>query len=463
MHPLIENLFAKSPNFIQELMVSFYNFKAYKKRYGGNYKAYFKHFQKAKIFSLEELKHDQFDRLMHFLKHAKANSNFYSKLYQNIDFEEFNTIDDIEKLHILDKEKLRESIDQIYTIPKEEGNIGKTGGTTGKSLEVVYVFDNTQERFAMLDNFRSGFGYELGKKTAWFSGKHLLNSKDLNKKRFWKMDHFYKVRYYSTFHIKEDYMKYYVEDLMKFAPQFMVGFPSSMLEIARYGMKYNYNFPENTIKAIFPTAETVNNQTRSTLETFFKTKVYDQYASSEGAPFIFECKNNKLHFELQSGVFEVLDNSNQPTECGRLVVTSFTTYGTPLIRYDIGDSVELSNEKCDCGNNNPLVKCILGRIDDYVFSPENGKINLGNVSNTLKDTKGIIKFQALQNELDAIIVKTVIDKNIFSDDIEKIFIKNWIDRMGSSMKISIEYVDDIPVEASGKYRMVKNNIKHLIS
>ncbi len=35
--------------------------------------------------------------------------------------------------------------------------------------------------------------------------------------------------------------------------------------------------------------------------------------------------------------------------------------------------------------------------------------------------------------------------------------------MGSSMKISIEYVDDIPVEASGKYRMVKNNVKHLIS
>lgn len=463
MHPLIEKFFAKSPNFVQELMVSFYNYKAYKKRYGGNYQKYFQQFQQAKNLTLAELQQIQFDKLKHFLHHAKTQSAFYAKVYQNIDVNSFQSVNDIQQLPVLDKETLRASINEVYTLPKSEGNVGKTGGTTGKSLEVVYVYDNTQERFAMLDNFRSGFGYHLGKKTAWFSGKHLLNAADLAKNRFWKTDHFYKVRYYSTFHIKTDYMRYYVENLIQFAPEFMVGFPSSMLEIARYGLKNGYDFPAHTIKAIFPTAETVTADTRHTLETFFKTKVYDQYASSEGAPFIFECKNNKLHLELQSGVFEVLDANNQPTESGKLVVTSFTTYGTPLIRYDIGDSIELSHETCDCGNHNPLVKQILGRIDDYIYSPENGKINLGNVSNTLKDTKGIVKFQAVQDALDAIVVKTVVDKTIFTPEIEKTFLKNWRDRVGNAMTIDIVYVEDIPVEASGKYRMVKNSIKHLIS
>ena len=75
-----------------------------------------------------------------------------------------------------------------------------------------------------------------------------------------------------------------------------------------------------------------------------------------------------------------------PTQSGRLVVTSFTTEATPLIRYDIGDSVVLedSNKICSCGNNNPMVKKINGRIDDYIYSPQTGKINLGNISNTLK-------------------------------------------------------------------------------
>lgn len=462
MHPILEKIFSKSPNIIQELMISLYNYKAYKERYGGNYTNYFKYFQSQQNLTLDELKKSQFTKFIKFLTYSKENSKFYSKLYREIDLETFTSIQDIEKLPILDKEMLRTNINDVYTIPKSEGNIGKTGGTTGKSLEVVYVYDNTQERFAMLDVFRSSFGYQLGQKTAWFSGKHLLNKNDILKNRFWKMDHFYKVRYYSTFHIKEDYLQYYLKDLINFKPKFLVGFPSTMLEIAKYGLNNNFVFPKNTVKAIFPTAETVTHETRRILELFFNAKIYDQYASSEGAPFIFECKNNNLHFDFLSGVFEVLDNNNVPSNSGKLVVTSFTTYGTPLIRYDIGDSIVLSDEICNCGNNNPLVKQILGRIDDYIYSPENGKINLGNVSNTLKDTKGIIKFQVIQNSLDQIILKTIIDKSIFTPEYEKIYLKNWKDRIGDKMKIEIQYLEDIPVEPSGKYRMVKNNIKHLI-
>ena len=46
--------------------------------------------------------------------------------------------------------------------------------------------------------------------------------------------------------------------------------------------------------------------------------------------------------------------------------------------------------------------------------------------------------------------------------IENIFIKNWIDRVGDNIKIEIDYVQEIEVEKSGKFRIVKNNIKHLI-
>src|SRR5690606_31237968 len=181
-------------------------------------------------------------------------------------------------------------------------------------------------------------------------------------------------------------------------------------------------------------------------------------------PFIFECEKGNLHLELQSGVFEVLDENDQPTNSGRLVVTSFTTEGTPLIRYDIGDSITLeeSEKKCNCGNRNPLVKEILGRIDDYLYSPETGKINLGNISNTLKDTKGIVKFQAVQDELSEIVLKVIKDNSEYTDTVEKKFIQNWRDRIGNNMKLRIAYVKDIPVEKSGKFRIVKNNIKHLV-
>jgi phenylacetate-CoA ligase len=449
------------PNFIQNGLVSAYNFLAYNKRYSHNYTKIKFQFKKNENLSLKELKNIQNKRLEDFLVFASNNSHYFKDILINDDT---GMVKPLNLVPILTKETLRLNLQKIKTLSNNEGIISKTGGTTGKTLEVIYTKKDMQERFAMLDNFRSKYGYELGEKTAWFSGKSILTNRDIKKKRFWKTDYLYNVRYYSTFHLSRENLSEYLEDLMNFKPQYLVGFPSSIVEIVRFGNKSKIDFPKNVIKAIFPTAETITSEVRYDIESFFQTKMYNQYASSEGAPFIFECDNGKLHLELQSGVFEVLDNYDTPTRSGRLVVTSFTTHGTPLIRYDIGDSISLENEsvKCNCGNNNPIVKEILGRIDDFIYSPENGKINLGNVSNTLKGTKGIIKFQVVQNSLRSLVINLVIDNKVFNNKFKFKFINNWIDRVGNEMEIKINIVDDIPVEESGKFRMVKNNIKNLL-
>jgi phenylacetate-CoA ligase len=457
-----EKVYQLLPDFLQNFMVYIYNRQAYKRRYGGEYKNFRKEKKENRTLSLEELKEYQKNRYSQFIQFVIQNSEYYKNSIGNIKHVE--SIDNISNLPIVNKEVLRNNIESITVKTSEKLEKSKTGGTTGKSLEVKFFFRDSQERFAFLDDFRSRFGYELGKKTAWFSGKNLLTARDVRKNVFWKTDFVHHVRYYSTFHIKDDYLKYYVEDLIRFGPEYLVGFPSTILEIAKYGIANGYDFPENKVKAVFPTAETITEETRYYIEKFFKAKLYNQYASSEGAPFIIECEKGNLHLELQTGVFEVLDENNQPAQSGRLVVTSFNTAATPLVRYDIGDSITLedADKKCSCGNNNPLVKEILGRIDDFIYSVENGKINLGNVSNTLKDTKGIIRFQAVQNKLDELELYVVVDQDIYSKQIEKVFLQNWKDRVGNVMKIHLHYVNEISVEGSGKYRIVKNNIKDLL-
>tara|TARA_R110000868_G_scaffold317430_3_gene578267 strand:- start:630 stop:2012 length:1383 start_codon:yes stop_codon:yes gene_type:complete len=458
MGNLQDKIYAKSPHLIQNTLVSVFNILAYRKRYAKNYWVLREKYKKNNTLSLEELKQIQKEKYVNFIKYVKTYSPYYKSILSNLtDSENINTI---AQLPIVDKEILRQHISEIYTIAKNDGVISKTGGTTGKSLEVVYTHEDVQERFAILDNFRNGFGYELGKKTAWFSGKNLLTKSDLKKNRFWKTDYWHKVRYYSTFHIHNKYLNYYLLDLIKFQPEYMVGFPSTMYEIAKFGMANAIDFPPNIIKAIFPTAETITDDIRQVLESYFKTNLYNQYASSEGAPFILECKNKKLHLELQSGVFEVLDENNLPTEKGRLVVTSFNTHGTPLIRYDIGDEIEVSKETCTCGNNNPLVKNILGRISDYIYSEEIGKINLGNISNCLKGVHGIMKFQIEQNQLDKLVVRIVKDDKIYDNGANEIIFKNNLrDRVGTKINIQLLYVKEIPVEKSGKFRLVKNSLK----
>ncbi|MFB9057607.1 phenylacetate--CoA ligase family protein [Mariniflexile ostreae] len=453
-----EKIYRSAPHSIQNLIITFFNILAYRKRYSTLYYEYLKHYKANNKLALDALLKIQKEKYGEFIAHAISYSSFYKKKYSEIANPE--NIDNIETLPIIDKEALRIDIDSVYTITKNKGHVSKTGGTTGKSLEVVYTAEDTAERFAILDNFRSKFGYTLGKKTAWFSGKSLLSERDVKKNRFWKTDYLYKVRYYSTFYIHEKYLKYYLQNLIKFRPEFMVGFPSTMYEIAKYGEKHNIPFPPHTIKAIFPTAETVTQAIRSTLEHYFKTNVYNQYASSEGAPFITECRNKNLHMELQSGVFEVLDDAFKPAHKGRLVVTAFHTHGTPLIRYDIGDVIELSSDKCICGNNNPLVKEILGRASDYIYSEETGKINLGNVSNCLKGVKGIVKFQVQQHHKNKLLVLIIKDEETFTDNDSKRFTSNLRERVGAKMEINVTYVKDIAVEKSGKFRLVKNSLNY---
>ena len=321
-----------------------------------------------------------------------------------------------------------------------------------------------QERFGYLDNFRSSYGYRLGKKTAWFSGKYILNERDVNNKRFWKTDHLFNVRYYSTFHLKNEYLNYYINSLISYKTEYLVGYPSAMYDIATYGIQHNIVFPAGLVKAIFPTAETLTDNMRKTLESFYKAHVVDQYASSEGAPFIIECKKGNLHMGLDTGVFEIIDEkTGNYSDYGKLIITSFTSYGTPIIRYDIGDTIELSNDKCSCSNQNPLVKRILGRSSDYVYSREKGKINIVNICSSSKGVKGVKNFQVIQNCLDEITINATIDSSLYSKEEEAKFLDNWRKRLGNDMNIIIKYLDEIPLESSGKTRIVKNNIKHLIN
>lgn len=456
MSGLKEKIYIGSPHYIQNFIITIFNTFSYRKRYSKHYRSFLKEYGQNKSLSFEKLKEIQKEKFKNFIDYSVSNSEFYKFKFKDINSPE--KIENIRNLPIIDKEELRSNIERVYTITKKKGLLSKTGGTTGKSLEVLFTQKDVEERFAILDNFRNNFGYKLGKKTAWFSGKNLLNQKDLNKNRFWKTDNLYKVRYYSTFHIHHKYLLYYLNNLITYKPEYMVGFPSTMVEIAKFGIKNDIKFPSNTIKAIFPTAETITDEIREILENYFNTNLYNQYASSEGAPFIVECVNKKLHLELQSGVFEVLDKNNKPSSKGKLVVTSFNTHGTPLIRYDIGDEIELSSENCTCGNNNPLVKKILGRINDYIYSEETGKINLGNLSNCLKGVHGIIRFQVLQKDVNELIVSIITDKNIFTENDQEIFIKNLRERVGNQIQIQINHVQHIPVEKSGKFRLIKNEL-----
>lgn len=445
---LKESLVRFSPHFIQNLAVTLFNVYQYKIRHGGSYNSFREYYKKAENFSQEELEQE--------INIKKG--NFFSYVFNNSDWYKEEKLDNLKCAKILEKEDIINNLEKIKTISDSEGIVSLTGGTTGASMKVIYTKKDMQERFAILDHFRAQHGYKLGKKTAWFSGKNLITQKDISKGICSHYDFVNKIRFYSTFLINEKNFDVYWKSLNEFQPEFLVGFPSSVFEICQIAKARNLKYTGKA-KVFFPTAETVLAEHRQVISEVLGCKLVDQYASSEGAPFILECAAGSLHIHPLTGIFEVVDENLNPAQAGQMLVTSFTTHGTPLIRYRIGDSITLADvsKQCSCGSIFPLVESIQGRTNDYILSPTHGKVNLGNISNSTKDAKGIVCFQLVQNSIDHIEVRIVTSKD-FDKKQELNFISSLRERVGNEIELSIRYVEAIDKERSGKFRIVKNLI-----
>lgn len=451
---ILKKLFKTVPVPVQSLAVSLVNTQLYRVRHGGMYKHYRNYYATWETASITDIEAESTRRLNEFVNYAKNKSPWYKQSIKS----NINSKEDLRFLPILEKKDIINHLEKIKTIGERDGLISLTGGTTGASMKVIYTKENMQERFAILDVFRAKHGYELGKKVAWFSGKNLITNKDIKNGICSHYDFINKIRFYSTFHINEKNFDVYWQSLNEFKPEFIVGFPSSVYEICQIahskGLKLGHR-----VKVFFPTAETVLPKHREIIGLVLGCKLVDQYASSEGAPFILECESGNLHIHPLTGIFEVIDENLQPTTEGELLVTSFTTTGTPLVRYRIGDSIKLSpkDKTCSCGSSFPLVDEIKGRSTDYLLSPTHGKINLGNLSNSTKDVSGIIKFQAVQDTVNEIKV-LVVANDKFNKSEERKFESALAERFGPTVSLNIKIVQNIPNEESGKFRIIKNNL-----
>ena len=436
------------PFILQNTGISLFNTYQYKVRHGGEYEKFKKYYSKVDEFSEEKLHEAFIDKKISFLAYVKSNSSWY----KNHSFEDLSLVD------VLEKQDIVNNLNKIKTINEKDGLVSLTGGTTGASMKVIYTKSDMQERFAILDHFRAKHGYELGKKTAWFSGKNLISENDISKGNCSHYDFVNKIRFYSTFHINKKNFGTYWRSLNKFQPEFIVGFPSSVYELCEIADSQGLRL-KNKVKVFFPTAETVLPQHREVIGRVLGCKLVDQYASSEGAPFILECTEGNLHIHPLTGIFEVVDENMQPAMQGELVVTSFTTKGTPLIRYRVGDRIKLApkDERCTCGSVFPIVNKIEGRSTDYILSPTHGKVNLGNISNSTKDVAGIIQFQVIQHSAKRLEVLVVASDDFIKKEQYK-FEQALTERFGSELIINMKVVNQISKEKSGKFRLVKNLI-----
>ena len=449
----LQAVYDRSPIFLQNIMCSAAGRQKFRERYGKVYHETREFCEEFDGWTEERQIAYQEEELRRFLRFAWENSPFYRELYAGIDLETIRTVEDLKRLPIVDKETLRANIDRVFTVREGKYLEYHTGGTTGKSLSVRVLPEDNEIRIAVLDHFKARVGFEsLRMRRATFNGQHIIPP---NQKRpvYWRYNRPCKQMIYSSFDLTEEKIGYYVDSLNNFKPEAIDGFFTSICDVASYVERHRCALSFRPL-AVFPTSETLNDEGRALIERVFGCKVYDQYASSEGAPFVTECRYQQLHMERNTGVIEIQPN-------GEILVTSFTTRGTPLIRYAIGDVMEPEDPgfRCPCGLHGPGVKRILGRRLDFLYRPDGARINAGNVSNLLKYLpNSVIRAQFRQDRMDEVEILLEMAGGVLDEAGRNTVLEKCRHTLGADSRVTIRVVDRIPREASGKLRMIVNTV-----
>ena len=165
------------------------------------------------------------------------------------------------------------------------------------------------------------------------------------------------------------------------------------------------------------------------------------------------CERGNYHVVNDYSYVELLPAGNSLYE---IVGTSFSNYAMPLIRYRTGDYAELDETvQCSCGRDFPVVRCIHGRDDEYVKLSDGRHI--GRMDHVFKGVEGILEAQFVQDSIDELLIRLVpADK--YNKAIENMILSNARSRLGLEIRISIEKVEKIERNRSGKFRNVICNV-----
>ena len=463
-----ERIYDFLPVALQNVAVSVRGWKFHRSRYlSPSFEDTSQTLERNERLPLAALNELQFRAFRDFAKHCFERSPYYHQLWQSrgLHPDDIHCLDDIRMAPIVPKQDLRARTKEFFAEQIHRGmTAAHTSGTTGSPITVYFSCEDVGRRHAFLDRCRRWAGVRIGQKRASFTGRNIIPLGQ-RKPPFWRYNSPGNQLLFSAYHLAAQNLASYVKAIRQFQPEIIDGYPSAIHIVADHMLR---NGSAGTVRprAILVSAETVLEHQRRAIETAFGAKLYNQYASSEGAPFVSECQSGRLHVHLDSGVVEILDSENNPAapgQVGQMVVTSFTTHVVPLLRFAIGDTaISSKNETpCECGLPFPTIDAVIGRVDDVLFTPDRGFV--GRLDTVFKSvSNGIVEAQIVQTLPDLIILRVVPDCERYRRKDADEIVTEMRKRLGQVVTIRVEEVQSIPRSANGKMRPVINLCKDLL-
>jgi phenylacetate-CoA ligase len=398
----------------------------------------------------------QLERLRDLLQDVAANVPYYRDLFAQLQFDpaSIHSTADLKRLPFLTKTLIRTNTETLKHVRAKGLARFNTGGSSGEPLIFYIGTKRVSHDVAAKWRATRWWGVDIGDTeiVVWGSPIELGKQDRVKSGR----DKLLRTQLLPAFEMSEAKLEQFLATIRATRPRMLFGYPSALTHIAQYAVKRGVVMSDLGIKVAFVTSERLYDEQRSIIGKTFGCPVADGYGGRDSGFIAHECPAGNMHLTADDIVVEIINESGlvqPPGVAGEIVVTHLSTNDFPFIRYRTGDIGVLDATPCSCGRGLPLMQDIQGRSTDFVVASDGTVMHGLSLIYILRDLQGVRFFKVVQESRARTCVQLVIDGTFAPDSIARI-IMGFKQRLGADVQVTVELVDNIPAEKSGKFRYI---------
>lgn len=416
--------------------------------------------EQSQWWSREQIYAFQADRLKQLISNVYQHVPYYRDLMDQhqIKPEQITGVQDLQRFPFLTKQLIKQHTDALKADTNPQLQRFNTGGSTGEPLIFYIGKERISHDVAAKWRATRWWDVDIGDPeiVVWGSPVELGAQDRIRELR----DKLLRTELMPAFEMSDENLDRFVEKIRHSRPTMLFGYPSALSLIARHAKKHGVAMDNLGIKVAFVTSERLYDEQKRDIESVFGCPTANGYGGRDGGFIAHQCPAGNMHITAEDIIVELVDSNGAPVpsgEAGEVVVTHLATRDFPFIRYRTGDVAVMDDSICECGRGLPVLKEIQGRTTDFIVTQNGVRMHGLALIYILRDIPSIKEFQIIQESLGSIVVKLVVLDSYGEGD-KKAIVDGFKERLGDDVKISLEEVEAISAEKSGKFRYVKSHV-----
>lgn len=409
---------------------------------------------------LQELPKDkrrlkQLEKFNNLWNNSIRNIPFYANLIKQKKLpQRFSSWDEfMEKMPVITKQ-LVQKYSLIMSDQTRKADFWRmTGGTTSQPVQLPAWSIENQETKIDTWMARKWYGIEPDSRLFMIWGhSHLLGtgiSGRINALVRMLKDRALGYYRFSAYNINSKQMRLAAAEMIKYRPDYVIGYSVALDAFTRANDDIAEKLRSLKLKAVIGAAEGFPDpDSKQRLGSLFGCPIAMEYGSVETNLLAHTYPGNEYRVFYHSYFIEAIEPSDNG---GRVIrITSLYPRCFPLVRYEIGDKIELLPE--DEGIGIERFKGVIGRSNLAVELADGSQIHSEVFTHALRDCPGIDSYQVVQtgNRIELLVIRN----ERYNSEAETV-IKTRLEKVHPGLKdVEFEFVDQLEQTLAGKTPMI---------